>query len=125
MKRTPDAVARMKRLAEAGALTGTIARDIGVSPASIIKWAKREGVRLMTRSEAGKRRAEDPGERSRLAELSRRGGEALKRKWGLPSIVPHWVPSDLSDDYADFAVLYGEECAASRIRRMKAEALTC
>ena len=125
MKRTPDAIARMKRLAEAGALTSTIARDIGVSPASIIKWAKREGVRLMTRSEAGRRRAEDPAERARLAEISRRGGEALKRKWGLSSIVPHWVPSDLSDDYSDFAMLYGEECAASRVRRMKAEASTC
>lgn len=122
MKRTPEAVARMKRLAQAGALTSTIARDIGVSPASIIKWAKREGIRLMTRSEAGKRRAEDPIERSRLAELSRRGGDALKRKCGLSPIVPHWVPSDLSDDYADFAVLYGGKHAETLIHRMIAEA---
>lgn len=125
MKRTPAALSRMKRLAEAGALTSTIARDIGVSPASIIKWAKREGVRLMTRSEASKRRAGDPVERARLAELARRGGEAQRRKWHLSSIVPHWVPGDLCDDYADFAELYGEEVAARRISAMKAEAARC
>jgi len=68
---------------------------------------------------------DDAVERARLAELARRGGEAQRRKWHLSSIVPHWVPGDLCDDYADFAELYGEEVAARRISAMKAEAARC
>ncbi|MFT4275567.1 MAG: hypothetical protein QM576_04335 [Rhodopseudomonas sp.] len=35
--------------------------------------------------------------------------------------VPKWVPADLIVDYAEAAKLYGEEQAASIVRRMKRE----
>lgn len=37
--------------------------------------------------------------------------------------VPKWVPDDLKGEYRDFAIEEGEEVAASRVRRLKAEAL--
>ncbi|MET3352344.1 UNVERIFIED_ORG: hypothetical protein ABID33_000227 [Xanthobacter viscosus] len=118
-KSTLEAIARMTEMAQAGALAVEIARDIGVSPACIIKWAKRADVRLPSRSEAQQRRCADPAVRAQLAEASRVGRPPRS------DLVPRWVPADLKGEYIDFAVLYGEECAASRIRQMKAEALAC
>ena len=37
--------------------------------------------------------------------------------------VPKWVPDDLKGEYRDFAMEEGEEIAASRVRRLKAEAI--
>lgn len=122
-KSTIEAIARMTEMAEAGSLRVEIARDIGVSPACITKWAKRANVRLPSRSKAQQRRFADPEARAQLAEAGRMASHG-----GRPpaaAIVPRWVPVDLEQDYVDFAVLYGEECAASRVRQMKAEALTC
>lgn len=37
-------------------------------------------------------------------------------------VVPKWVPAGLRGDYLDMKTLYGEEKAASIVRRLKAEA---
>jgi len=119
-KRTPEAIARIRELAAAGALANAIARDLGVSPSAISEWAKWAGIRLPTRSEVGRLRGADPAYRARQAEFGRKGARV-----GRPpqsDIVPRWVPRDLKGEYIDAAILYGEEQAASIVRRMKAEA---
>lgn len=40
-------------------------------------------------------------------------------------LTPLWVPKELRDDYRHLARTFGEERAASEVRRMKAEAARC
>jgi hypothetical protein len=46
--------------------------------------------------------------------------EAIRRR---AIVMPRWVPPDLAPDFRDFARLFGEEEAASRVRRLKREAM--
>jgi hypothetical protein len=62
------------------------------------------------------------------ADRSRTRKTAIATLHGLPRNhsevqVPKWVPDDLRGEYRDFAMEEGEEVAASRVRRLKAEAL--
>ena len=41
---------------------------------------------------------------------------------GLNIAMPRWVTADLVDDFLDLAALFGEEAAASFVRRLKREA---
>lgn len=56
-------------------------------------------------------------EAARLAKMRRPG-----KRSGDNVAVPDWVPLGLIEDYFDLAGLYGEEAAASFVRRLKREA---
>ncbi len=82
-------------------------------------------------AEAMRARMRDPAFRARaLAPLDRlrRDPQAQRRRWaglnGLKADVPLWVPRDLVPDFIDLALAFGEEEAASRVRRLKRDAGT-
>lgn len=120
MKRTAEAVHRIRQLAAEGRVAKEIAAIIGCSPGCVASWAKWGRIKLPTRSEAQVIRFSDPAKRAHLSPAGRSAGRPAKSE-----IVPKWVPRDLKDEYVDFAELYGEEIAASRVRAMKAEARAC
>jgi hypothetical protein len=95
---------------------------------------------------ARRRRNADPAFRAKLSRLMRermrdaayrqraldnldalrRDPAAQLRRWaglnGLKADIPLWVPRDLVPDFIDLALAFGEEEAASRVRRLKHDA---
>ena len=88
---------RLRRLAADGMTQAEIARAFGVSPSTIIAQRKKHGVSI--RGTVG-------------------GAPAYSAR-----TVPHWVPASLLDEYREWMKLYGEEAAASHVRKLKAEML--
>lgn len=92
-------IERLRKLAQDGLTQSEIARALGVSNATVITHRARHGIEIR-------------GTRKR----------SIREK---DRVVPKWVPNDLRQDYIDQSKLYGEEAAASAIRKLKAEAARC
>lgn len=104
MASAPPIARIVEDLAEQGLTQAQTAKQVRCTAAYISMLAKRYGIEFKVRGKRGRPR----------------GG-------GVPSpnnavIVPKWVPADLAGEYLDHAKLYGEEAAASHVRRLKAEA---
>lgn len=84
---------RLRRLAADGLSQAEIARVFGVSSTVIMELRRKHGISI--------RGTDRPA----------------------ASIVPHWVPKSLHAEYVERMKLYGEEGAASHVRRLKAEML--
>jgi hypothetical protein len=95
---------------------GTPTVDTRLNIAAGMKAAMADPVKRAAISAARKRRFDDPEYRARhAAACTVDAGLAPPR----PPRVPEWVPDCLREDYRDFAVLYGEQCAAAKVREMK------
>lgn len=102
-KRAPKKIGRLRAMAEDGATSAAIARELGVSAPCVANWAAEEGIVLLTRSQAMKKLHADP---AFAAARDARGRERMKKH----------------DDFLENAALYGEEDAARHVRRLKHEA---
>ncbi|MFG1260064.1 hypothetical protein V5F79_22310 [Xanthobacter flavus] len=102
---SPHPISKIVReLASLGLTQAQTARQVQRTAAYISMIAKREGIDF----KAGKP-----------------GPKCLDDQDAIEVPIPHWVPGALREEYADHARLYGEEAAASHVRRMKAEAARC
>jgi hypothetical protein len=81
-----------------------------------IRAAMKDKAEAGVASEAPASRSPSPETRARLAAASR---NYWARKKAVE--VPKWVPDSLADEYREIASLFGEESAASQIRRLKRE----
>jgi hypothetical protein len=45
----------------------------------------------------------------------------IAKRRGLDIEIPHWVPHDLWTEFLDMAAEFGEEYAASHVRKIKRE----
>ena len=88
-----------------------IASLCGVSHAAVLRRAEEAGITLLDRETAYRFAMQDvPNSAGAIAAVKRRR---------IP--IPKWVPQFLHEEYREFAVIYGEEGAASHVRRLKAE----
>lgn len=113
-KRTPEKIERLRELASTGQFAITIAGMLDVSADSIADWAAKEGVTLLTRSQAMCKSHARPTVRQRMKAT----------KYGAKNVqVPAWVPRDLHDEFLEIAGMQDEFAAARHIRRLKADML--
>ena len=145
-KKSPEKIQTIRDMAPGSSAT-EIAREIGVSLCTILKWGEEEGVRFLTKAQASKKAWADPEVRARMSqahkkawadpEVLARMSQASKKAMADPEVrarivtaragakgveIPKWVPVDLWDEFAEIAALNGEEAAASHCRRLKHDA---
>jgi hypothetical protein len=98
--------------------SGPMSVNARLNMAAGMKAAMADPAKRAQLAAARRARFEDPEYRARhRAACTVDTGLAPPR----PPRVPEWVPQDLREDYRDFAVLYGEVCAAEKVRAMKRE----
>lgn len=97
---SPNAVFIIRDLASRGLGMSEIAREMGLNPSTIWGACKRHSI----------------------ACLKMKGGPKPRP---ISDLVPTWVPECLRSEYLEIARDCGEEAAASRIRKLKAEAARC
>lgn len=98
----PETVAAIRAAAAQGMHGNLIARTLRLAPNTVKTILAREKISVVT----GR-----PGRKVGASGCHRKG-----------VAVPGWVPSGLIPDYIAAARMYGEEKAASIVRRLKAEA---
>ncbi|MEP9350601.1 hypothetical protein [Xanthobacter sp. KR7-225] len=102
-----EAIALLRRLAAANACVTEMATEAGLSRHSVRRICREARIAIAP-------------VHLRMARGREKGIEASRAYSRVR--IPRWVPRDLRDDYRDFAAEMGEEVAASRVRRLKAEA---
>ena len=102
-----EMVARLRTMAAEGQCLSDMAHAAGLSRVAVRRLCEEEGIAV-------------PSHVVRMDRARAKGREAARIRASV--CIPRWVPPDLRADYRDFAAEMGEEVAASRVRRLKAEA---
>lgn len=100
---SPETIDAIRSAAAQGLYVGLIASTLRLPPSTVRRILKREGIDVATGRSGPKK-----GSKRRMSTV----GVA----------VPGWVPRGLIPDFIANAKMYGEEKAASIVRRLKAEA---
>ena len=77
-KKSPEKIQTIRDMAPGSSAT-EIAREIGVSLCTILKWGEEEGVRFLTKAQASKKAWADPEVRARMS-------QAHKKAWADPEV---------------------------------------
>ena len=94
-KKSPEKIQTIRDMAPGSSAT-EIAREIGVSLCTILKWGEEEGVRFLTKAQASKKAWADPEVRARMSqahkkaladpEVRARMSQARKKAWADPEV---------------------------------------